>query len=88
MDSKRSDIIRAINIFPCSQQLRDSVSTITESDQLHWNMTEEISQIRRPAKPRILVCGYSGVGKSSLINAVLDREVVGPCLPRYRILFD
>jgi predicted GTPase len=77
MDSKRSDIIRGINMSPLAKQIRDSVSTVLKDDQRHWNVTNEITQLQEPKKPRILVCGASGAGKSSLINSVCQEEVVG-----------
>lgn len=85
MDNRRPDIIRAINILPCVQALRRSEECdVREEDRQHWNVTNTIMQERRPEKPRILICGPSGVGKSSLINAVLGKELVSPCPLSYK----
>ena len=53
-----------------------------------WNNAEAMS-IEDPGAIRILVCGNSGIGKSTLINAVFGAEVVSTshlyCVVRTRV---
>ena len=50
-------------------------------DETFWS-EDGILDIHDPAAIRILVCGNTGVGKSSLINAVFGAELVSPELQR------
>jgi hypothetical protein len=50
-------------------------STIIPMESEFWN-EREVMSIEEPAAIRILVCGNTGVGKSSLINEVFGVRVV------------
>ena len=43
-----------------------------------WQSDEEIVDPQRPGTIRVLVCGNTGVGKSTLINKVFGVEAVSP----------
>lgn len=77
MDNRCPSMIRAINGLPYVDILRHSeLTTVYEVSRQHWNVTNQIMQLRKIERPRILLCGPSGVGKTTLINAVLGEEVV------------
>ena len=77
MDQKYALMIDAINSFSYAQRLRDEEKNIRKEDRDMWrhNKKLQISQELRK-NTRILVCGQTGVGKSKLINVVLDKNVV------------
>lgn len=50
-------------------------STVITKDDVFWS-EREVVDIQEPGSIRILVCGNTGVGKSTLINEVFGAEVV------------
>ena len=60
-----------------SGQIRQRISDIDiQPESLYWNQSHtRIVNVQR-GRPRVLLCGPSGVGKSSLINEILDKAVV------------
>lgn len=58
------------------EELRDTVLT----EDVFWNEREIVDTEDRGAI-RILVCGNTGVGKSTLINEVFGAELVRPVPP-------
>lgn len=63
------------------EQLRDT--TLTKD--VFWE-EKEIVENTEPGAIRILVCGNTGVGKSTLINEVFGAELVGSHLRRMKLL--
>ena len=55
-------------------------STVLVKD-VFWSERETVD-IEEPGAIRILVCGNTGVGKSTLINEVFGEEVVRPAFQR------
>lgn len=50
-------------------------STVLTKDDVFWG-EREVVDIEEPGAIRILVCGNTGVGKSTLINEVFGAEMV------------
>ncbi|CZR67833.1 uncharacterized protein PAC_17732 [Phialocephala subalpina] len=75
MDNTQAYMIRAISKLSYAKILREQESFVCEDHRKYWNVTSTIMQKREPEKPRILICGPSGTGKSSLINKFLNQSV-------------
>ena len=56
------------------------------NNDVFWGERETVD-IEEPGAIRILVCGNTGVGKSTLINEVFGVEVVRPAYRRSSFVF-
>ncbi|KAJ4217600.1 hypothetical protein NW759_008909 [Fusarium solani] len=68
--------IRYLNPLSCSNKVRQTIKDINiRPESLYWNLhhTRVVSLQRN--RPRVLICGPTGVGKSTLVNEVLGEEV-------------
>ena len=83
MDHKIAEMIHVINLFPDVQLLRGEELFIQQGDRIFWKINKEIQLNREAERPRILVCGQTGAGKSALINKVFGQEKVARSLIEY-----
>jgi ribosome biogenesis GTPase A len=66
-----------VNSMPYCEALRSQVSfSIPNTKQDFWNIHKEIAARKEIRHPRIVVCGLTEVGKSTLINAALGKKMV------------
>ena len=73
-----STILLNSNDLLCKSNIEKSRQTFLPVDG-YW-AKEEMVQIEEPTSVRILVCGNSGIGKSTLINKVFGVELVSSYL--------
>ena len=59
----------------------EDLRSMVLSDDIFWGERETVD-IEEPGAIRILVCGNTGVGKSTLINEVFGVELVSPAYRR------
>lgn len=76
MDHNTPMIIRALNNFHLGQQIRKQEDFIQERSREVWDLSDMLKQDKETEKPRILVCGESGAGKSTIINEFLGKDAV------------
>lgn len=71
--------IRFLSPLACANTIRRAIKDVDiRPESLYWNLSHtRILDLQR-SRPRVLICGPSGVGKSTLINEVLGEEVVSP----------
>jgi putative ribosome biogenesis GTPase RsgA len=70
--------------WPFSKEFKAArASVITTEEAVYWSQTLDASDLKID-KVRILVCGPSGVGKSTLVNKTFGREVVS-YFPQQRV---
>ncbi len=61
--------------------------SIPNSEQDFWNIHKEIAARKVIRHPRIVVCGLTEVGKSTLINAALGKKMVRVLLEhKYKVV--
>ena len=65
----------------------ESLRSMVLNDDVFWGERETVD-IEEPGAIRILVCGNTGVGKSTLINEIFGVEVVRPACRRSSAVTD
>jgi T6SS, Phospholipase effector Tle1-like, catalytic domain len=77
LDETVASMANIVNSVPYCEALRSQVSfSIPNSEQDFWNIHKEIAARKEIRHPRIVVCGLTEVGKSTLINAALGKKMV------------
>lgn len=67
-----------INMLSCRSMIRKKKMEIDqESKTLFWNEGYSRRVNTERSKTRVLVCGTLGIGKSSIINLILESALVG-----------
>lgn len=70
-----SNVILSPKSLAFRNDIEELRSTVLTRDDVFWG-EREVVEIEEPGAIRILVCGNTGVGKSTLINEVFGAEVV------------
>jgi len=77
LDETVASMANIVNSIPYCEALRSQVSfSIPNSEQDFWNIHKEIAARKEIRHARIVVCGLTEVGKSTLINAALGKTMV------------
>ncbi|RSL51373.1 hypothetical protein CEP54_011455 [Fusarium duplospermum] len=68
--------IEFLNPLTCASTIRQAIKEIDiRPESLYWNLHHTRVVNLERSRPRVLICGPSGVGKSTLINEILGEEV-------------
>ena len=76
MDNRFISVIRTINEVNIAKLVRAELGSFTQETQAYLEPRGRLQQNRKAEHPRILVCGPSTLGKSTLINQILEKDVV------------
>ncbi|KUJ07614.1 uncharacterized protein LY89DRAFT_691686 [Mollisia scopiformis] len=76
LDETVASIANTVNATPYCEALRSqAVFSVPNSEQNFWNIHKELAAKKEIQYPRIVVCGMTEVGKSTLINAALGKKM-------------
>jgi ribosome biogenesis GTPase A len=79
LDETVASMANIVNSLPYCESLRSQAKvSIPNTEQDFWNIHKEIEARTEVRHARILVCGLTEVGKSTLINAALGKKIVSP----------
>ncbi|RSL69395.1 hypothetical protein CEP53_002237 [Fusarium sp. AF-6] len=68
--------INFLNPLTCASTIRQAIKEIDiRPESLYWNLHHTRVVDLERSRPRVLICGPSGVGKSTLVNEILGQEV-------------
>ncbi|KAJ4320194.1 hypothetical protein N0V84_005979 [Fusarium piperis] len=68
--------IKFLNPLTCANKIRQAIKDVDiRPESLYWNLPHTRVVGLQRSRPRVLLCGPSGVGKSTLVNEVLGEEV-------------
>ncbi|RSL99869.1 hypothetical protein CDV31_012003 [Fusarium ambrosium] len=68
--------IKFLNPLTCANKIRQAIKDLNiRPESLYWNLHHTRLVNLERSRPRVLICGPSGVGKSTLVNEVLGDEV-------------
>ncbi|RSL95177.1 hypothetical protein CEP52_012181 [Fusarium oligoseptatum] len=68
--------IHFLNPLNCASTIRQAIKEIDiRPESLYWNLHHTRVVDLERSRPRVLICGPSGVGKSTLVNEILGEEV-------------
>ena len=69
-------IVQVVSMMSFGAKLREEQRfTILPNHELFWALNKELLVCSRADRPRILLCGQTHSGKTSLIGSVLEREL-------------
>lgn len=77
LDETVATVAFIVNSIPYCEALRAQARfSIPNSEQDFWNIHKEIAARTKIRHARIVVCGLTEVGKSTLINAAFGKKMV------------
>lgn len=76
MDHKYPAMVRTINELTYAELLRNEEDFIVKRCRRMWDLERAVRVKREVTRPRLLICGQTSAGKSSLINKIFGQDVV------------
>ena len=77
LDNRYMFVIRTLNTQTAARQIRKDIAFFSQDTREYLELGGHLQQNREAEYPRILLCGPSTIGKSTLINLILGTQVVG-----------
>ena len=71
---KNKNLINKINYFTRSKKMQNQNIENYDYEKDFLNKVEE--EKKKYKRPNILICGYTGAGKTSIIQALLGKDLV------------